>query len=183
MKPWNPLVCCALLAAVSLTAAEPAPAPAPAAAPLPSSKTAPAVAGYYRAGFDILGAFPFNPPEPDPSAKPGTPPPSAANQIPAAIKALDGKKVIVTGYMLPVKMDKGLVTEFLLVSSPAACCYGVTPQMNEFIVVKMAKGVKSFMDAPVEFYGVLAVKEVIEEGYLANIYTLEGEKMGKAGVD
>ena len=128
-------------------------------------------------------AFPFNSPEPDLAAKPGTPPPSAANQIPAPIKALNGKKVIVTGYMLPTKMEKGLVTEFLLVSTPSACCYGVTPQMNEFIVVKMAKGVKSVMDTPVEFYGKLLVGEVIEEGYLANIYTLEGEKMGKSASD
>ena len=143
---------------------------------------APANDGYFRAGFDVLGAFPFNPPEPDPAAKPGTPPPSAAAQIPAHVKALDGRRVIVTGYMMPLKMEKGLVTEFLLVRDQQACCYGVTPQINEFIVAKMASGgVKAVMDAPVEFYGKLAVREVFEEGCLAQIYTLAAEKMGKAG--
>ena len=150
------------------------------AAPNPAS----APTEYFKAGFELLAGFPFNPPEPDPAAKPGTPPPSAANQIPATIKALDGRKVIVSGYMLPVKMEKGLVTEFLLMASQQACCYGATPQMNEFVVVKMAKGgVKSVMDVSVEFYGTLSVKEIFEEGYLAQIYTLEGEKMGKSAAD
>lgn len=180
----NLLTASCLVVCSTLMAAETAPAAKP-AAPKIAAITAAAPDGYFRAGFDVLGSFPFNPPEADPAAKPGTPPPSAANQIPAAIKALDGKKVIVTGYMLPLKMDKGgLVTEFLLVSSPQACCYGVTPQINEFIVVKMAKaGVKSLMDTPVEFYGTLAVREVFEEGYLSNIYTLDCEKMGKATAD
>lgn len=168
MKRLKLIVLGLLLAVDGTRAAEPSPAPT----------------GYFKAGFDILGGFPFNPPEPDADAKPGTPPPSAANQIPTIVKALDGKKVIVTGYMLPVKMEKGLVTEFLLVSSPSACCYGATPRMNDFIVVKMAKaGVKPIMDVPVEFYGTLTVKEVFEEGYLSNIYALDGERMGKAATD
>lgn len=177
MTSWRILALSLVVLAPAAMAGEAAPKPA---APVASAATAD---GYFRAGFDVLAAFPFVPPEPDPAAKPGTPPPSAANQIPPAIKALDGKKVIVTGYMLPTKMDKGLVTEFLLVSSPSACCYGATPQMNEFIVVKMAKGVKSVMDTPVEFYGKLLVKEVVEEGFLSNIYTLEGEKMGKVATE
>jgi hypothetical protein len=140
--------------------------------------------GYAPAGFELLAAFPFNPPEPDPDAKPGTPPPSAAKQIPPAVKALDGRKVIVRGYMLPTKMEKGLVTEFLLMNSAAACCYGATPRINEFIVVKMVKGgVKSLMDVSVEFHGTLSVKEVFEEGFLSHIYALDAEKMGKAATD
>jgi hypothetical protein len=178
MKSWTILALSLATLSSSAFAGEAAPA-----APKPAAASAAVVDGYFRAGFDVLASFPFVPPEPDLGAKPGTPPPSAASQIPAPIKALDGKKVIVTGYMLPTKMEKGLVTEFLLVSSPAACCYGATPQMNEFIVVKMGKGVKSVMDTPVEFYGKLLVKEVVEEGFLSNIYTLEGEKMGKSATD
>jgi hypothetical protein len=76
------------------------------------------------------------------------------------------------------------VKEFLLVSSPQLCCYGQTPQVNEFVVVKMGeKGVKAVMDTPVQFLGKLVVKEMYEDGFLTNIYSLEGEKMGKAGVD
>jgi hypothetical protein len=140
--------------------------------------------GYYPASFALLASFPFNPPEPDPNAKPGTPPPSAARQIPPAVKALDGQRVVVTGFMLPVKMERGLVTEILLLRDQQACCYGATPQINEFVVVKMTKGgVKAVMDTPVEFYGTLSVKEIFEDGFLANIYTLDAEMMRAAPVE
>lgn len=139
--------------------------------------------GYVRAGFDVLAAYTFTPAELDASAPAGTPPPSGIKQVPPQVMALDGKKVVVSGYMLPTKIDKGLVTEFLLVSSPMLCCYGATPQVNEFVVVKMGQGVKPVMDTPVQFLGKLAVKEMYEDGFLTNIYSLQGEKMGKAGVD
>lgn len=139
---------------------------------------------YLKAGFDVLAGYTFVPAELDPSAPAGTPPPSGAKQIPPLVKNLDGKNVVVTGYMMPTKIEKGLVTEFLLVSSPQLCCYGQSPQVNEFIVVKMGKGgVKPVMDTPVQFFGKLVVKEMYEDGFLTNIYSLDGEKMGKSGVD
>lgn len=139
--------------------------------------------GYFRTGFEVLAGFPFDPPEPDP-AKPGVPPPSAADQIPAPIKALDGRRVIVSGYMMPLKMDKGLVTELLLMANSQLCCYGAVPKLNEFIYIKMTgEGVKHTADVPVEFYGRMTVKEVFEEGFLQQIYTLAGDKMGKAAVE
>lgn len=138
---------------------------------------------YYRTGFEVLAGFPFEPPEPDP-AKPGTPPPSAANQIPPAVKALDGRKIVVSGYMMPLKMDKGLVTELLLMANSQLCCYGAVPKLNEFIYIKMTgEGVKHTADVPVEFYGRMTVKEVFEEGFLQQIYTMAGDKMGKAAVE
>lgn len=141
-------------------------------------------AGYEKAGFELLAGYPFIPAELDPSAPAGTPPPSGAKQIPPAVMALDGKKVVVSGYMLPTKLEKGLVKEFLLMSNAQLCCYGQTPQVNEFIVVKMsAAGVKAVMDTPVQFFGKLVVKEMYEDGFLTNIYSLEGERMGKAGVE
>ena len=140
--------------------------------------------GYSKAGFDLLASYSFVPAELDPSAPPGTPPPSGAKQIPPHVMELDGKNVIVSGYMLPTKVEQGLVREFLLVSSLMLCCYGQTPQVNEFVVVKMGgAGVKAVMDTPVQFYGKLAVKEMYEEGFLTNIYSLTGERMGKSAVD
>ncbi len=149
----------------------------------PGAKAA-ADGGYVRAGFDVLAAYTFVPAELDPSAPAGAPIPSGAKQIPPQVMGLDGKNVIVSGYMLPTKVEKGLVKEFLLVSSPMLCCYGQTPQVNEFVVVKMSgAGVKAVMDTPVQFYGKLVVKEMYEEGFLTNIYSLDGEKMGKTAVD
>jgi hypothetical protein len=136
--------------------------------------------GYLRLGFDKLASYKFIPPTYDPAADPKATPPSGEEQIPAGVKNWSGKKAIVTGFMLPVKMDGGLVTEFLLVKDPMMCCYGVVPNMNEWVVVKMVKGgVKPLMDVPISFYGELKVGAMFENGYMTGIYLLEGEKMGE----
>ncbi len=136
------------------------------------------VNGYLKVGFDRLSGFAFNPAPYDP-VKPDAQPPSAADQIPDRVKQLDGKKAVVTGFMLPVKTDKGLVTELLLMKDAMMCCYGVIPQINEWIVVRMTNGVQALQDVPVSFYGKLQVKEMYDNGYLSGIYLLEGEKMGQ----
>ena len=132
---------------------------------------------YEVVGFDRLASYTFVPPEMD-STDPKATPPSGADQIPDKIKALDQQKVAVTGYMLPTKMDGGLVKEFLLVKDPMMCCYGVMPKINEWVVVKMTgPGVKPLMDVPITFDGKLRVGEMYENGYLTGVYLLEGDKM------
>ena len=136
--------------------------------------------GYLRLGFDRLASFKFTPPPFDATADPKATPPSGEEQIPATVKAWNGKKAIVTGFMLPVKMDNGLVTEFLLVKDAMMCCYGAVPNMNEWVVVKMVKGgVRPLMDVPISFFGELKIGATFENGYMTGIYQLEGEKMGE----
>ena len=87
------------------------------------------------------------------------------------------QKVTVTGFMLPVKMHEGLVTEFLLVKDPMMCCYGVMPKVNEWVVVKMnGKGVAPLMDVPITFEGTLKVGQIYEGGYLTGLYLLQGDR-------
>jgi len=134
------------------------------------------VAAYEKVGFDLLASYTFVQPEVDPN-KPNEPPPPGASQIPDKVKALDQQKVAVTGFMLPVKMDGGLVKEFLLVKDPMMCCYGVMPKLNEWVVVKMVgPGVKPLMDIPITFEGKLRVGEMYENGYLTGLYLLEGDR-------
>jgi hypothetical protein len=162
-----------------VTTALTAAAAAPVAA-APATTSAPKKEGDYEIiGFDRLASFNFTPPEYSATGAPA--PDQKTDQIPAAIKALDAQKVAVAGFMLPVKMEEGLVKEFLLVKDPMACCYGVMPKVNEWIVVKMSgKGVQPLMDVPLTFYGRLRVGEMFENGYLTGIYLLEGERMGQA---
>ena len=134
---------------------------------------------YAPIGFDMLASFNFTPPDNETGATPAETSAKSNEQIPDRIKALDQKKVAVTGFMLPVKMDGGLVKEFLLVKDPMLCCYGVMPKVTEWVVVKMTgPGVKPLMDTPITFLGKLSVGEVLENGYLTGIYMLEGEKQG-----
>jgi len=135
--------------------------------------------GYLKLGFDQLAAYNFTPPPFDPAADPKATPPTGEEQIPAIVKGWNGKKAIVTGYMVPVKMEKGLVTEFLLMRNTMACCFGTVPNMNEWVVVKMKNGVQPMMDVPVAFYGKLKVGAMFENGYMTGLYELEGEKMGE----
>ena len=139
-----------------------------------------AVNDYERVGFDKLASFAFNPPGYEATAPDAKLAPKQDDQIPDRIKGYNEKKVAVTGFMLPVKMDGGLVKEFLLVKDPMLCCYGVMPKLNEWVVVKMSgNGVKPLMDVPITFEGKLKVGEMFENGYLTGIYLLEGERMAE----
>jgi len=139
--------------------------------------SASAADSYMKVDFDRLANFKITPPSFDPNAKPGSEGPSLGTQIPDVIRGLDGHKAVVTGFMLPIKMEGGQVTEFLLMRSQMMCCYGVVPQVNEWILVHMTKGTHQLMDIPVSFSGQLHVKELYENGFLTAIYQLEGEKM------
>jgi len=164
-----------LSSGVSAQAAETTPAAPGGAAAIAAPKVE---NGYLKLGFEQLAAYPFTPPPFDPAADPKAVPPTGEEQIPALVKSWNGKKAIISGYMVPVKMDKGLVTEFLLMRNTMACCFGTVPNMNEWVVVKMKTGVQPMMDVPVEFYGQLKVGAMFENGYMTGLYELEGEKMG-----
>ena len=135
--------------------------------------------GYLKLGFEQLASYTFTPPAFDPTADPKAKPPTGEEQIPPIVKGWNGKKAVITGYMVPVKMDKGLVTEFLLMRNTMACCFGTVPNMNEWVIVKMKKGVQPMMDVPVAFYGELKVGAMFENGYMTGLYELEGERMGE----
>ena len=60
--------------------------------------------------------------------------------IPEEVRAWDGKVVVVTGFMNPVRFDREGVSEFLLVKDILGCCFGATPRMNHWIRVRMKEG-------------------------------------------
>ena len=131
--------------------------------------------GFWRVSFQNLASFRYNAPPPD---KPPTP--GKKRDIPANVQALEGKRVRISGYMLPIELDGGFVKSFLLLRSPGMCCYGIVPSPNEWVLVKMkdkAAKVPPLMDVPLSFYGTLHVGEVYEDKMFAGIYQLEGEKV------
>ena len=104
---------------------------------------------------------------------------TADGQIPEPIKELNNKKISLRGFMLPLKVEGGLVTEMLIMKDQSMCCYGATPRINEWVSVKMKGGVKPLMDEPVTLMGTLKVGETRENGYLVGIYAMDGDKMGE----
>ncbi len=134
---------------------------------------------YLRLGFDLLSSFKFVAPEYDPLASPKAAPPTGEDQIPAAVKGWSGREAVVTGFMLPTKLDNGRAVEFLLMANQMACCYGTVPNMNDWVVVRVAKGVPITQDVPISFRGVFKVSPMFESGYMTGIYELDAEGPGQ----
>jgi hypothetical protein len=100
------------------------------------------------------------------------------DQIPARVKAFNQKKVSIRGFMLPLKVSAGEVTEFLIMKDQSLCCYGSVPKITEWVSVKTTgHGVKPIMDQPVSMLGTLHVGAMRENGYLIGIYQMDGDKL------
>lgn len=65
--------------------------------------------------------------------------------IPPLIRPLDGQIVSLEGYMIPLQYEGNAVTEYLLVRHLAACCFGGTPEPDEWVFVRAPEG------APAEY--------------------------------
>lgn len=70
------------------------------------------------------------------------------------LTTLNGHKVKIPGFMVPLEDDERQVVEFLLVPSAQACIHVPPPPPNQMVYVKMAKGHKVMM-GPIWVYGTL----------------------------
>lgn len=100
------------------------------------------------------------------------------DKIPAAIRFYDGKAVALTGFMLPITLESGLATKFILMRDTNTCCYGNVPNINEFVIVTMkGKGVRPVQDIPVTLLGTFHILERYDEGYLLPIFEMTGDRL------
>ena len=136
------------------------------------------IGDYSLLGFDRLASFAYEVPD-DPITEPKAKKILESNEIPESIKKFDGQKVALKGFMLPLKVEDGLITELLILRDQSLCCYGAVPKINEWVSVRMPgnKGVKPIMDVPVTIFGTLKVGEVLENSYLVGIYEMDGERL------
>ncbi len=147
----------------------------PARPSAPPEAVLPATGDFVTVGFDKLSSFKYE--VPDDTVK-------TANvadpdqQIPPLVRGFNNKRISLKGFMLPLKVEAGMVTEMLILRDQSACCFGATPKINEWVSVKMVGGgVKPIMDQAVTLYGTLRVGAMRENGYIVGIYQLDGEKM------
>ena len=145
-----------------------------------TTNTPAAKPGFASVGFDVLATFKYEVPEDAPASKTNAPAADPDTQIPAKVKAFSGKKVAVKGFMLPLKVEGGLVTELLLMRDQSMCCFGTVPKINEWIAVKMTtSGIKPVMDQAVTLYGTLKVGAMRENGYLVGIYQMDADTIDR----
>jgi hypothetical protein len=97
--------------------------------------------------------------------------------VPEKILALSGKKVTVTGYMMPLSHEAGGAKKFLIMRYKFGCCYAVTPKINEWIEVTMEKGVADYAPDTLDtVWGVLEVKEELRDGGAVGLYKILASK-------
>ncbi len=143
--------------------------------PLEKLPPIPEINGVLQVEFDRLAGYEVKTPEVFRSTA-ETP---IQVDIPASLRAISGREVVVRGFMLPLKMDGRSTTEFLLMRDQSLCCFGRVPMLNEWVYVRMPKGTTIVNDIPVSYRGKLTVGELLDDGYLIGIYLLDGEKQVK----
>jgi hypothetical protein len=99
----------------------------------------------------------------------------AATSPPEVVKELDGKRVRLGGYVVPLDFDATTVKEFLLVPFVGACIHVPPPPPNQIVYVKAEKGftVKEMFD-PVYVTGTMKVASA-STGLADAGYTLEAD--------
>ncbi|MEO6595317.1 MAG: DUF3299 domain-containing protein [Planctomycetota bacterium] len=97
--------------------------------------------------------------------------------MPKRIKDLSGKKVLMTGFMLPIDEVQN-IKEFLLVQSLWSCCYGQPPDIHGIVRVVMPKGKTTdyFFD-PLKLIGTFKVEATVMDGYCVDVYQLHVESL------
>lgn len=103
-------------------------------------------------------------------------------QFPDHLKALDGKEITISGYMIPGRIRKNMVKDFMLVRDLAGCCFGGAPNPDEWIDVVMEG------DAEAEYLRYLPIKvrgkltligEQDQEGYAVGVYRMKATWAGE----
>jgi hypothetical protein len=92
---------------------------------------------------------------------------------------LNGKKISVQGFMVPLEVPDSKVKTFLLVRDKASCCFGGPSKLTHRIYVTMEgdKSADFFPDNVVTVKGTLnIVGSVIEEDTMA-LYEMDGESV------
>jgi len=103
--------------------------------------------------------------------------------IPADVKQLEGSHFQTSGYMVPLDQAEA-ITQFALVPSLFACCYGQPPQIQHTIIVQTPKGkaVPYFPDQ-ITVEGTLHVSEQRDGGFIVSIFQMDAVSVRVAAVE
>jgi hypothetical protein len=132
----------------------------------------------YSVGFDKLAAFPYTIVDEGTGATPEEIKAAMEkDQVPDWIRLYHGQRVLLTGYLMPLTIENGLTKKFVIMKDVNTCCYGSTPNMNDYVVVTMkGAGITPVQDVPVELVGTFRVDQKYDGGYIVSLFVLDGEK-------
>lgn len=106
--------------------------------------------------------------------------PNVGGGIPDDVTRMEGCHFKTTGYMIPLDQAES-ISEFALVPSLFACCFGQPPQIQHTIVVHCpkSKAVNYFPDELV-VEGTLHVKEIRDSGFIVSIFEMDATSVRAA---
>lgn len=91
-------------------------------------------------------------------------PADAPERLPKWLKALDGKRIRVRGFMYPPFQDTD-IRGFVLARDNQICCFGRTPKEYDLVDIFLRKGVTThyIQNRPFDVVGVFRIKSEIEK--------------------
>jgi hypothetical protein len=100
--------------------------------------------------------------------------------IPADVKRLNCTKFRTRGYMITLDQAKA-ITEFALVPSLFACCFGQPPQIQHTLVVHCPKGkAVTYFPDEISVEGIIKVEEKKDDGYIVSIFEIDAQSVKPA---
>ncbi|MCH8475189.1 MAG: DUF3299 domain-containing protein [Opitutales bacterium] len=131
--------------------------------------------GFQSVGFDVLAGFTLTGQARLPGTTAGD---MQSPSIPDHILALDGERLAIEGFMLPIRIDRETreVREMFLMKDHSLCCFGEEPEANEFIYVQLEKGtgVPVLTELPVRLYGEMEVRRNPRDILMEGLYRMRG---------
>lgn len=96
------------------------------------------------------------------------------NEMPDALRAVDGQRVTMVGFLMP-NYEFDDIHQFALVGSHWSCCFGMPAGLTGTVNVTLAAGHTGLENSlePLRVVGTFRAKEIKEEGWLVAIYSLE----------
>jgi hypothetical protein len=111
--------------------------------------------GYQPVSWRLIGGFTYE----------------EGQELPAEVKALAGKKVAMSGFVMSLGAFEDM-HEFSLVESAWACCFGLPPDVNQTVLVTIPDDQPGLdlLTTPVLVTGTFKIEFEVDDGYLVNMY-------------
>jgi len=102
-------------------------------------------------------------------------------KLPAEVRALDGKKIAIDGFVMQTANTKEGLSEFLLINYFDGCCWGAFTSINQAITVAVDKpGARIQEYELVRVYGTLSVGERLNAGQTVDVYRMTADAIKRA---
>src|SRR5690606_21921760 len=106
------------------------------------------------------------------------PEPGIARHFPDWLSDLDGRRILVRGFMVPPFREEGL-THFTLARDTEVCCFGPRGKIYHLVSVSLREGETTdhIYLRPFDVEGIFRIAPIAEDGELLQLYQLDDAVM------